>query len=233
MMKTIGLIGGMSWESSVEYYRLINQEVKKRLGGHHSAKSVMVSVDFEEIEAMQSENRWDDATAAMVQAAQQVEAGGADIVLLCTNTMHKTAKAIEAAINIPFLHIADATAAAIRQHNLNKIAFLGTRYSMEQDFMVGRLKEQSLDIRIPDDAGRTTVHDIIYQELVHGTIKPESRQAYQAVIQGMVTDGSEGVILGCTEIGLLIQQEHSPVPVFDTTTIHALAAVDWALASNK
>lgn len=228
-MKTIGLIGGMSWESSIEYYRLINEMTKAKLGGHHSAKSVMVSVDFAEIEAMQHEDRWQDATQAMVAAAQQLERAGADCVVLCTNTMHKTANDIMASTSIPFLHIADATAAAIHAQNLTRIAFLGTRYSMEQDFMTGRLKQLGLDIRIPDDAGRTTVHDIIYQELVHGEIRDASRQQYQAVIQRMVAEGAEGAILGCTEIGLLIQQPHSPIPVFDTTLLHAQYAVNWAI----
>lgn len=230
-MKTIGLIGGMSWESSIEYYRLINEMTKAKLGGHHSAKSVMVSVNFAEIEAMQHENRWDDATQAMVWAAQQLERAGADCVVLCTNTMHKSADTILANINIPFLHIADATAAAIQARNLTHIAFLGTRYSMEQDFMTGRLKQHGLDIRIPDDAGRSVVHDIIYQELVHGIINEPSRQQYQAIIRQLVDEGAQGAILGCTEIGLLIQQSHSPVPVFDTTVLHAQYAVDWALGA--
>lgn len=228
-MKTIGLIGGMSWESSIEYYRLINEMTKAKLGGHHSAKSVMVSVDFAEIEAMQHENRWDDATQAMVEAAQQLESGGADCVVLCTNTMHKTANDIVANTNIPFLHIADATAEAIKAQHLHHIAFLGTRYSMTQDFMTGPLRKHQLDIRIPDESGQAIVHDIIYNELVHGNIQEASRQQYQRVIETMVNDGAEGVILGCTEIGLLIQQLHSPVPVFDTTMLHAQYAVDWAI----
>ncbi len=231
VMKTIGLIGGMSWESSIEYYRLINEMTKAKLGGHHSAKSVMVSVDFAEIEAMQHQNRWDDATQAMIVAAQQLQHAGADCVVLCTNTMHKSADAIIANITIPFLHIADATAAAIHAQNLTRIAFLGTGYSMEQDFITGRLKQHGLDIRIPDDAGRTLVHDIIYQELVHGVITEPSRQQYQSIIQQMINAGAEGVILGCTEIGLLIQQPHSPVPVFDTTHLHAQYAVDWAISN--
>lgn len=228
-MKTIGLIGGMSWESSIEYYRLINELVKAKLGGHHSAKSVMVSVDFEDIEQMQREDRWEDAAEAMAQAARQLEAAGADFVVLCTNTMHKTTAAIEAAVSIPFLHIADATAAAIQAQSLHKIAFLGTRYSMEQDFMTGRLASHGLEILIPDPTERTTVHHIIYNELVHGYVQEDSRQEYQQIIQRLQAAGAEGVILGCTEIGLLIQQPHSPIPVFDTTQIHAATAVAWSI----
>jgi aspartate racemase len=231
-MKTIGLIGGMSWESSAEYYRLINEQVKARLGGHHSAKSVMVSVDFEDIETMQREDRWDDAGQAMAAAARQCEAAGADFVVLCTNTMHKTTPAIEAALSIPFLHIGDATAAAVRGHGIETVAFLGTRYSMEQDFMTGRLRTHGLDIMLPDEAARTMVHDIIYNELVHGDIQPASRESYQEIIQQMATQGAAGVILGCTEIGLLIQQQHSALPVFDTTQIHAETAVNWAIADT-
>lgn len=232
-MKTIGLIGGMSWESSIEYYRLINELVKAQLGGHHSAKSVMVSVDFEDIEHMQRENRWDDAADAMATAAKQVEAAGADFVVLCTNTMHKTTDAIEAAISIPFLHIADATATAIQEQALSNIAFLGTRYSMEQDFMTGRLGRHGLKIIIPNDAERTIVHNIIYDELVHGNVQEASRKEYQRIIARLQSQGAEGVILGCTEIGLLIQQNHSPIPVFDTTYIHAATAVQWAINQNK
>lgn len=228
-MKTIGLIGGMSWESSIEYYRLINEMTKAQLGSHHSAKSVMVSVDFEDIEQMQQHNRWDDASQAMARAAQQVEAAGADFVLLCTNTMHKTTEAIEASINIPFLHIADATAEAIHTAGLQHIAFLGTRYSMEQDFMIGRLQQHGLEISIPNEAQREVVHGIIYDELVHGDIRDSSREQYIQIIQNLAADGAEGVILGCTEIGLLIKQQHSPIQVFDTTSIHAETAVRWAI----
>lgn len=226
-MKTIGLIGGMSWESSLEYYRIINEEVKRRLGGFHSAKSVMVSVDFAEIEAMQMADRWDDAAQLLSEAARQVERGGGDMVVLCTNTMHKVADAMQDAINIPLLHIADASAMAIKAQGLKRVGLLGTRFTMEQDFYRTRLEQQhGLEVIIPDAADRDTVHRVIYDELVLGVINPTSRQAYQAIIEKM---GTEGVILGCTEIGLLIKAEDSPVPVFDTTTIHAVAAVEWAL----
>jgi aspartate racemase len=192
----------------------------------------MISVDFEEIETMQREDRWEDAGEAMAAAARQCEAAGADFVVLCTNTMHKTTPAIEAALSIPFLHIGDATAAAVRGHGIETVAFLGTRYSMEQDFMTGRLRTHGLNIMLPDAAARTTVHDIIYNELVHGDIRSASRERYQAIIQQMATQGAAGVILGCTEIGLLIQQEHSVLPVFDTTQIHAETAVNWAIENT-
>lgn len=225
-MKTIGLIGGMSWESSLEYYRIINAEVKRRLGGFHSAKSVMVSVDFAEIEAMQMQGRWDDAAQLLCHTARQVERGGADCVVLCTNTMHKVAEALVAAVDIPLLHIADASAAAVHAQGLKRVGLLGTRFTMEQDFYRTRLEQHGLNVLIPDTDGRDTVHRIIYDELVLGIINPTSREQYQAIIQAM---NVEGIVLGCTEIGLLIKAEDSPVPIFDTTLIHAKAAVDWAL----
>lgn len=229
-MKTIGLIGGMSWESSVEYYRLINELTKAKLGGHHSAKSVMVSVDFEEIEAMQREDRWDDANMAMATAAMQLERADADVIVLCTNTMHICTPAIESATTIPFLHIADATAAAIKRQALATVAFLGTRYSMEAAFMIERLRSHELGILIPDGTDRTIVHNIIYEELVHGNIRDTSREQYLSIIDRLIERGAQGVILGCTEIGLLIKQKHCKVPVLDTTHIHAAAAVEWALS---
>jgi aspartate racemase len=233
-MKTIGLIGGMSWESSVEYYRLINQEVKQRLGGFHSAASVMVSVDFAEIETLQHEGRWDEAGQQMAAAAQQLERAGADVVVLCTNTMHKSAPTIQSAVGIPFLHIADAAGQAIRAQGLTTIGLLGTRFTMEEDFYKGRLSAvHGLAVLIPEPADRDTVHRVIYDELVCGKILPASRLAYIEIIRCLVEKGAQGIILGCTEIGLLVDQRDSPVPVFDTTRLHALAAVDFALSASR
>jgi aspartate racemase len=232
-LKTIGLIGGMSWESSLEYYRLINEEVHNRLGGVHSARSVMVSVDFAEIETLQREGRWAEATQAMVEAARQVEQGGADFLLICTNTMHKMASEVQAAINIPLLHIADTTAEQVCASNLHTIGLLGTRFTMEEDFYAGRLAQRfGLQVLIPDPAQREAVHRIIYEELVVGKILPESRQAYRQVIAGLAAQGAQGIILGCTEIGLLVQPEDSSVPLFDTTRLHAMAAVEYALRNE-
>jgi len=229
-MKTIGMIGGMSWESSIEYYRIVNQTVKEKLGGLHSAKSVMYSVDFAEIETMQHEGRWDEATQTMIEAARHVESGGADFVVICTNTMHKMADEVEAAINIPLLHIADATAEAIKARGLNKIALLGTKFTMEEDFYRGRLVEKHrLDVLIPEIEDREVVHRVIYDELVLGNIKPESRKAYRKIIEKLIAAGAQGIILGCTEIGLLVKDEDSSVPLFDTTYIHAVSAVEYAL----
>jgi len=230
-MKTIGMIGGMSWESSIEYYRVINQAVKEKLGGLHSAKSLMYSVDFAEIEALQHAGKWDQATQAMIEAARHLEAGGADFVVICTNTMHRMADEVEAAVSIPLLHIADATAAAVRGQGLQVVGLLGTRYTMEEDFYRGRLVERhGLDVLIPEGADRETVHRVIYDELVLGEIKPASREAYQHIIEKLVDSGAQGIILGCTEIGLLVKEADSPVPVFDTAAIHALSAVEMALS---
>lgn len=229
-MKIIGMIGGMSWESSIEYYRIINETVKEKLGGLHSGKSVMYSVDFAEIEAMQHAGRWGEATQAMIEAARHVEAGGADFVVICTNTMHKMADEVEAAIGIPLLHIADATAEVIKSQGLTKIGLLGTRFTMEEDFYRGRLVEKhGLDVIIPEADDRETVHRVIYDELVLGEIKPESREAYKGIIEKLIAAGAQGIILGCTEIGLLVKDEDSRVPLFDTTSIHAVAAVERAL----
>jgi aspartate racemase len=230
-MKTIGLIGGMSWESSIEYYRLINEGVRERLGGLHSARSLMISVDFAEIEVLQHSGRWEDTAEAMVQAARRLERGGADFVVLCTNTMHRVAGEIERGIDIPFLHIADATARRIRVAGLRKIGLLGTRFTMEEDFYRGRLEVQhGLRVLIPGPEDREVVHRVIYDELVVGEIRPASKAAYLRIIDALVARGAEGVILGCTEIGLLVKPEDTDVPVFDTTAIHAAAAVDRALA---
>jgi aspartate racemase len=229
-MKTIGLIGGLSWESSIEYYRLINQGVRQQMGGSHSAECLMYSFNFAEIEALQESGNLEAMTHRMINAARQVERGGGDCIVICSNTMHRTASDVQNAVDVPVLHIADATAEAIQAQGINTIGLLGTRYTMEQEFYRGRLEARyDLDVRVPDAAGRADVHRIIYEELVVGKIKDASRETYQRVIADLVADGAEGIILGCTEIGLLIQPEHSPVPVFDTTAIHAQAAVDWAL----
>ena len=229
-MKTIGLIGGMSWESSLEYYRIINEEVKRKLGGLHSAKILMYSVDFEEIEKVQHQGKWDEATKLMIEAAQRLEKGGADFVVICSNTMHKMSGEVEKNIGIPLLHIADATADKIKEVSFKKVGLLGTRFTMEEDFYKGRLKERySLEVVVPDEKGRQIVHDIIYKELCLGVIKPSSKDQIYEIIQNLVKDGAEGIILGCTEIPLLIQQEDVKVPLFDTTRIHAESAVEYAL----
>jgi aspartate racemase len=229
-VKTIGLIGGMSWESSIEYYRLINELVRERLGGLHSAKSVIYSVDFAEIEALQREGRWEEATRFMVEAARHVERGGADFVLICTNTMHKMADRVQEQIGIPLLHIADATAEKIRAQGLKRVGLLGTRFTMEEDFYRGRLVERhGLEVMIPAAEEREIVHRAIYDELVVGKIIPSSKLKYLHIIHGLVRDGAEGIILGCTEIGLLVGQKDVEVPVFDTALVHAGAAVDYAL----
>ena len=230
-MKTIGLIGGMSWESSIEYYRIINQAVHAALGGVHSARSLMFSVDFAEIETLQHQNRWDDATRMMVDAAQKLERGGADFIVICTNTMHKMADAVQSAISIPVLHIADATARAIKDQGLKHIGLLGTKFTMEEDFYKARLiQKYDLDVLVPGSDDRLVIHRVIYDELVLGKINPASQQAYRRIIASLVQQGAEGIILGCTEISLLVKEGDSPVPLFDTTRLHALAAVAYALA---
>ena len=230
-MKTIGLIGGMSWESSAEYYRLINEEVRNRLGGTHSAKSLMWSMDFAEIETLQHEGNWQALSEKMCQAAVSLERGGADFIVICTNTMHKLAEQVQACLNIPLLHIADATAKEITSKNIKKVGLLGTEFTMKQDFYKGRLADKfGLEVFIPNDEDCQIVHRIIYQELVAGIIKDESRQQYRQIIQKLVDAGAEAIILGCTEIMLLVSPADSAVPVFDTTEIHAQAAVNMALA---
>jgi aspartate racemase len=229
-MKTIGLIGGMSWESSQEYYRIINQEMRARLGGAHSAKSLMWSMDFGEIEQLQHEGKWDELTKRMIEAAQNLEKGGADFILICTNTMHKMAVDVESATSIPLIHIADPTAEKIKAAGLTNVGLLGTAFTMEQDFYKGRLvSKHGLEVLVPDDTDRKTVHDIIYHELVVGEVRDASREKYRTIINRLAERGAEAIILGCTEIMLLIGQEDSPVPVFDTTRLHAEAAVDWAM----
>lgn len=230
-MKTIGLIGGMSWEASIEYYRIINQEVKARLGGAHSAKSLMFSVDFGEIAPLQSAGEWDMLAVHMVDAAQRLACGGADCLLLCANTMHRCAPAIEAAVSLPLLHIADTAGCSIQEAGLRRVGLLGTRYTMEGDFISGRLADRfGLDLLIPDTEQRMMVHHVIYDELILGVIREESRRAYQQIIESLVERGADGIVLGCTELPLLVKPEDSPVPLFDTTRLHALAAVDFALA---
>jgi aspartate racemase len=229
-MKKIGLIGGMSWESSIEYYRIINQQIREAMGGVHSARSVMVSVDFGEIEKIQASGDWDEATRILIQSAQELEGAGADFFLICTNTMHLMAEEVQAAVGIPLLHIADATGRAVQQAGLKRIGLLGTRFTMEKDFYRGRLESNhGLQILIPDEEGRTQVHQIIYEELVQGQIRDESREMYLKVIASLANNGAEGIILGCTEIGLLVKRNDLQLPIFDTMEIHALAAVDAAL----
>ncbi|HEY9736119.1 MAG TPA: aspartate/glutamate racemase family protein [Trichocoleus sp.] len=232
-MQTIGLIGGMSWESSIEYYRILNQTAKARLGGLHSAKSIIYSVDFADIEALQHQGRWQEAAAQMVAAAQSLERAGADFVVLCTNTMHKLADEIQSSIGIPFLHIADATADAVRRCGLQRIGLLGTRFTMEEDFYKGRLADKhGLDVIVPEPEQRAVIHRIIYEELCLGIIQPQSKALYIGIMNDLVAVGAEGIILGCTEIELLIQPEDAAVPLFATTKIHAEAAVDRAIAGS-
>ena len=229
-MKTIGLIGGLSWESSIEYYRIINQETQMRLGGLHSAKCLMHSFDFAEIEALQEAGDWNAATERMIAAARSLEGAGAGCIVICSNTMHRMAEDVVAAVDLPLIHIADATAELILADGLQTVGLLGTRYTMEQDFYKGRMVDRfGLNALIPDTEGRDIVHRIIYEELVRGVIKSDSRAGYQAVIENLRENGAQAVILGCTEIGLLIKPEHCPIPSYDTTYLHALAAVEWAL----
>ena len=229
-MKTIGLIGGMSWQSSAQYYRSINEEMACRLGGHHNARSVMVTVDFAEVERRQHAGEWDELAALLAGAAQEVEAAGADVIVLCTNTMHKLADAITSAVRIPLLHIADETAHAIRRAGQKRVGLLGTRFTMEDGFYADRVRRFGIDVVVPCAASREVVHGIIYDELCHGVIRSESRERYQEIIAGFTAEGAEAVILGCTEIGLLISEEDSRLPVHDSTVIHARAAVDFAIS---
>ncbi len=228
-MKTIGLIGGMSWESTAIYYRLLNQMARERLGGLHSAQLLLWSFDFAEIETLQAAGDWAAATEAMVAAARRLERGGADCIVICTNTMHKMAGDVQAAVDIPLIHIGDATAAAVKAAGARKPLLLATRYTMEQDFYKGYLRDRhGIKVTVPDAAGRTVVHDIIYNELCRGVVKPESKRAYLDVIAR--ADGIDGVIFGCTEVGLLLSPEDLDLPAFDTTPLHARAALDFALS---
>ncbi len=230
--KVIGLIGGMSWESSSEYYRIINQAVREKLGGLRSARCLMWSFDFGEIEALQHAGRWDDAAALMIDAAQRLERGGADFFLICTNTMHRMADQVQAAVRIPLLHIADPTAERIKAQGITRVGLLGTAFTMEQDFYKGRLQDRfGLDVIVPDADDRAMVHRIIYDELVQGRVEAASREAYREIIARLVERGAGAVILGCTEIMLLVKPQDSNVPLFDTTGIHAEAAVERSLST--
>ena len=230
-MKTIGMLGGMSWESTLEYYRIINRTVRDRLGPLHSAKIAMVSVEFAGIEDLMQAGRWDEVAARLAEAAQNVERAGADFLLICTNTMHKLAEPIGAAISIPILHIADATAAAVRIRGVHTVALLATRFTMEQEFYRGRLeREHGLKVLVPDEADRDIVHRVIFEELCAGRVAAASKAEYLRIIRDLAGRGAEGVILGCTEVGMLVKPEDIEIPVFDTAHIHAVAAVDRALA---
>ncbi|WP_371766451.1 aspartate/glutamate racemase family protein [Massilia sp.] len=228
--KIIGMLGGMSWKSSAEYYRLVNEGVRDRLGGLHSARCLMWSFDFDDIAVLQREDRWDDAAGQMIEAARRLQRGGADFLVICTNTMHKAAPQIEAAVDLPLLHIADPTAARIKAAGYERIGLLGTAFTMEQDFYKGRLADKhGLDVLVPGADDRATVHRIIYEELVQGRVEVASREAYRGVIRRLVAAGAQAIILGCTEIMLLVGPEDSPVPLYDTTGLHAEAAVALAL----
>lgn len=228
-MKTIGLIGGMTWESSAVYYRLINQEVRRRLGEPHSAKIVMVSIDFAEMEELQLAGRWADAGAMLGRAAFSLEGAGADFVVLCTNTMHKVADQVEAATRIPLLHIADATAERIGAAAVTSVGLLGTRYTMEQNFYRDRLKSSGIDVEVPEQADRDLIHRVIYEELAAGKTSADSKQALTRIMEGLAQRGADGIVLGCTELGMLVGPQDASVPVFDTTVIHSESAVDRAL----
>ena len=230
-MKTIGLVGGMSWESTLEYYRVINQYTKERLGGFHSAKVVLYSVDFAEVESQQHEGRWDDLTRLMIDAAQRVERAGAEVLVICTNTMHKMADDVQGKIRIPVLHIVDAAAEAIKSRSIKKVGLLGTRFTMEQDFYKQRLiRNHGLEVIIPEEKEREAIHRILYNELCLGEIKEQSKGTFRAIIAGLKARGAQGIVLGCTEIPILVSQDDYRIPLFDTTTLHARAAVDFALA---
>jgi aspartate racemase len=229
-MRVIGLLGGMSWESTMPYYRVINETVRERLGGLHSARIVLYSLDFHDIEALQRSGEWAAAGALLAEAARSLEAAGADVLLLCTNTMHKVAGVVEAAIRIPLLHVADATAASIKAHGLSRVGLLGTRFTMEQDFYKDRLRDQhGVQVVVPDASDRDLVHRVIYDELCVGQVHERSRSEYRRIMSKLVERGAEGIVLGCTEVGLLVRNEDSAVPLFDTTRLHALEAVTWAL----
>lgn len=230
-MKTIGLLGGMSWESTIPYYRLINEGVKQRLGGLHSARLLLHSVDFHEIEECQSRGEWDKAGEILAEAALGLQKAGADGIVLCTNTMHKVAEAIETRCSLPFLHIADATGRAIAAQGMRQVALLGTRYTMEQDFYRGRLEQQfAIECLIPDADDRAKINQVIFDELCLGLFSDASRQYYLQVIERLAAQGAQGVIFGCTEIGLLVPVDQSPIPVFDTAAIHAADAVEFMLS---
>jgi len=230
VMKTMGMIGGMSWESSLEYYRVVNEAIKERLGGFHSAKCVLYSVDFAEVEKLQHQGDWNRLTGLMIDAAQRLERAGADFVVICTNTMHKMADEVQGAIPVPVLHIVDVTAEAIKAKGQTRVGLLGTKFTMEQDFYKGRLRDKhGLEVLIPSAEERQVVHEILYSELCLGEIKELSKAKFKDVIQNLVDRGAQGVILGCTEIPLIVSQDDYEIPVYDTTTLHAQAAVEYAL----
>ena len=230
-MKTLGLIGGMSWESTADYYRVINEEVKARLGGLHSAKICLWSVDFAEIEVLQHQGRWAETAVLLAKAAQSLEAAGAESVLICTNTMHKVAPEVSAAVSIPLLHIADATGQVLKAEGITRVGLLGTRFTMSERFYRERLEQQfNIDVLVPDEDDQALVHRIIYDELCLGKVNEESRHAYIKVMERLTAQGAQAVILGCTEIAMLVKPEHTDIRLFDTTRIHAEAAVTFALA---
>lgn len=230
-VKTVGMIGGMSWESTVSYYQALNEGIKAELGGLHSAKICLYSVDFSEIEALQHQGKWDETAVILSKAAQSVEAGGADCLLICTNTMHKVAPQIEANITIPILHIADATAEQLLSDGVTKVGLLGTRFTMEQDFYKRRLVDKfGIEVLVPNEDDRDVIHSVIYEELCQGVVNAESRKSYLEVVDRLASQGAQAVILGCTEIALLINQNHTNVPLYDTTKIHADYAVKWAIS---
>jgi aspartate racemase len=228
-VRTIGLLGGMSWESSIEYYRIVNERVRERLGGYHSAASVMYSFDFHEVEELQRAGDWDEAGRRLADAARRVEGAGAELLVLCTNTMHRLADRVQAAVEIPLVHIADATAQAVRGLGIGRVGLLGTRYTMEQDFYRGRLARHGFEVLVPDPPALEAVHRIIYDELVHGVVRPASRARYLEVVGALTGRGAEAVILGCTEIELLVKDGDAAVPLLETARIHAETAADVAV----
>jgi len=229
-MKTIGLIGGMSWESTSTYYRMINTGIKERLGGLHSAKIVLVSVDFAEVEQYQNREDWSAASRLLADSASQLERAGVDAILICTNTMHKVASGVQSAVNIPLLHIADSTANLLIQDGMQKVGLLGTEFTMEQDFYVGRLEQLGLEVIVPEKSDRKLIHRVIYDELCLGEIVTSTRQQFVEICGSLAARGAEAIILGCTEIGLLLESQDLPTPLYDTTAIHAAYAVDFMLA---
>lgn len=231
-MKVLGLLGGMSWESSIEYERMINEVVRDRLGGVASADLIVRSFNFADIEALQADGRWDEAGQVLAEAAAGLVASGADAIVICTNTMHRVADVVQASVAVPVIHIADATAHAVKSVGIDVVALLGTRYTMEQDFYVGRLRDLGLTVLVPDEPDRTLIHEVIYEELVQGRVNPASKQAYMAVIDRLVRQGAQGVIAGCTEIELLISQADIDVPLFPTARIHAERAAQFSLGGD-
>jgi len=230
-MKIIGMIGGMSWESTLEYYRILNEEVKNRLGGFHSAKCILYSVDFAEVEKLQHQNKWKEATDLMVEAARKVERGGAGFIIICTNTMHLMADDVQSSVKIPLVHIVDVTAEEIKKNKFSRIGLLGTRFTMEHNFYKNRLKERhGIEVIIPSEEERKIIHDILYNELCLGEIKNISKDKFKKIIENLVSQGAQGIILGCTEIPLLVDQKDYSIPLFDTTLIHSKAAVAFALS---